>query len=110
MDSQRNETSPQTILCLAEVLQRTGLSRSNIYNRIDNGDFPHQVSLGARAMGWLKREVEDWINRRIQLRPGSSVEISESRSETEIRIPERVESRRPKTQRYMNLDLISGLM
>lgn len=98
MDLQKNETSPQTILRLKEVLQRTGLSRATIYTRIKKGEFPHQVSLGTRSVGWLKREVEDWINRRIQLRPGSRFEISERSPEAEPPIFERIQSRGHKAQ------------
>ena len=72
MDIQRSETTPNRILQLKEVLQRTGLSRATLYNRIAKSDFPHQVSLGGRAVGWIKGEVEDWINERIPLRPGSA--------------------------------------
>lgn len=99
MNSQISATSPQTILRLAEVRQRTGLSRSSIYKRIEAGEFPHQISLGARAVGWLKREVEDWINRRIQLRPGPAVEFSEESPEVQPAISERVHNRSLKTRR-----------
>ncbi len=54
-----------TILRLPEVKARTGLSRSTIYARISQGSFPKQVSLGARAVGWIDREVNDWISTRI---------------------------------------------
>jgi|HubBroStandDraft_1064217.scaffolds.fasta_scaffold48939_2 prophage regulatory protein len=72
MDFQGSEASPNTILRLTDVLRRTGLSRSTLYNRIAKGEFPHQVSLGGRAIGWIKGEVEDWINDRISLRPRSA--------------------------------------
>ena len=36
-------------LRLPEVLARTGLSRSTIYVRLDQGRFPRPVSLGARG-------------------------------------------------------------
>jgi prophage regulatory protein len=41
------------ILRLADVLHLTGLSRSSIYLKIANGQFPKQLSLGARS--WLAR-------------------------------------------------------
>lgn len=49
------------ILRLPLVQQRTGLSRSSIYLRIAGGTFPKQVSLGARAVGWLESDVEQWL-------------------------------------------------
>jgi len=29
------------------------------------GTFPHPVSLGARAVGWVESEIESWISRKI---------------------------------------------
>lgn len=52
-------------LRLPEVLARTGLSRSTIYVRLDQGRFPRPVSLGARAVGWIESEVDEWIRKRI---------------------------------------------
>ena len=60
------ETALQVrILRLPEVLARTGLSRSTIYVRLDQGRFPRPVSLGARAVGWIEAEVDEWIRDRI---------------------------------------------
>lgn len=53
------------LLRLPEVLARTGLSRSTIYVRLDQGRFPRPVSLGARAVGWIESEVDEWIRDRI---------------------------------------------
>jgi prophage regulatory protein len=60
----RNPAS--TILRLKQVKVRTGLARSTLYERIKAGDFPPQVSLGARAVGWLEADVEAWIGARIE--------------------------------------------
>ena len=57
----------QTVLRLALVKQRTGLSRSSIYNGIKQGTFPAQISLGPRAVGWLESGIDDWIESRIAL-------------------------------------------
>lgn len=57
------------ILRLPAVKARTGLSRSTIYLRISRGEFPRQVPLGSPAcVGWVEREVEQWISRRIHER------------------------------------------
>lgn len=81
LDFERSDAAPDTILRLSDVLKRTGLSRATIYNRIAKNEFPHQITLGERAVGWLNSEVESWINRRILLRPGPPPEmlVSESR-------------------------------
>ena len=49
------------ILRLPQVIAKTGLSRTTIYNRISDGLFPKPVNLGPRAVGWLNHEVNDWI-------------------------------------------------
>jgi prophage regulatory protein len=49
------------ILRLPAVKASTGLSRSMIYQLIAAGDFPRQINLGARAVGWLESDVQAWI-------------------------------------------------
>jgi prophage regulatory protein len=61
---------PEKILRLPNVLDRTGMSRSTVYLRVTEGMFPRPVSLGARAVGWIETEVEEWIARQIEV-PGS---------------------------------------
>ena len=56
------------ILRLKQVKARTGLSRSSIYAKISEGDFPAQVLLGKRAVGFVESEVEAWITSRIEAR------------------------------------------
>jgi prophage regulatory protein len=53
------------ILRLPEVTARTGLGRSTLYARIQAGEFPPPVSLGARAVGWPEADVAAWIDARI---------------------------------------------
>jgi len=53
------------IIRLNEVKVITGLSRSTIYLRMAEGNFPQQISLGSRAVGWINSEVIDWIEQRI---------------------------------------------
>jgi hypothetical protein len=38
-----------------------------VYLRIAKGEFPKPVSLGARAVGWIETEVEDWIAHQIKV-------------------------------------------
>ena len=53
------------VLRLTEVCDRTGLSKSSIYKKMDEFDFPKSISLGARAVAWLEEEIEQWIQTRI---------------------------------------------
>lgn len=48
-------------LKLKEVMQKTALSRSAIYRKMDEESFPKSVSLGDRAVAWIESEVEGWM-------------------------------------------------
>ena len=54
------------ILRLPSIKDRTGLSRSTIYLRIKKGDFPKPISLGDRAVGWLEKDIDDWLEQKIK--------------------------------------------
>ena len=54
------------ILRLPTVKTRTGLSRSTIYLRISRGEFPDSISLGGRAVGWVEKDINDWLDQRIE--------------------------------------------
>jgi len=55
-----------TFLRLPTVKARTGLSRSTIYLRISENQFPKPVSLGGRAVGWIESEVDSWLEQQIE--------------------------------------------
>ena len=57
--------TPERFLPLPEVLPRTGLSKSTTYAQIREGSFPKHISLGARRVGWLESEVNQWIAQRV---------------------------------------------
>ena len=56
-----SQISTQRIIRLPEVMGRTGLSRSSIYNFIASGTFPKRIKLGARSMGFIESEINLWI-------------------------------------------------
>lgn len=58
------------IVRLPEVKALTGLSRSTVYERIREGQFPRPVGLGGRNVGWVEGEVTDWIQGRIAIARG----------------------------------------
>jgi prophage regulatory protein len=60
--------SPTVIIHRAEVLRRTGLKRSTMYNLIRRGEFPAQIRLTDGTVGWDSAEVENWIQQRKALR------------------------------------------
>jgi prophage regulatory protein len=54
------------MLRLPDVIEKTALSRSQIYRLIALGTFPGQIQLGERASGWVEEEVERWLLKRIE--------------------------------------------
>ena len=56
------------IIRLPEVMAATGESRSTIYRRISDGEFPKPVKLGPKSVGWVEEEIADYNMRRIAAR------------------------------------------
>ena len=54
------------ILRLPFVIKQTGLSRSSIYLRMANNEFPASISLGGRAVGWLEEDINNWLEQKIK--------------------------------------------
>lgn len=49
---------------LPTVLDRTGLSESQILRMEQDGDFPPRRRIGERAVAWLASEVIQWMRGR----------------------------------------------
>jgi len=56
----------KAILRLNATLAKTGLSRSVLYSEISKGNFPKQISLTERSVGFLESEVDSWIDERVK--------------------------------------------
>lgn len=60
-----------TILRQKQVSERTGISRSSIYDKINplsprhDPSFPRQVQLGPASVGWRESEIDAWIETRV---------------------------------------------
>ena len=56
------------IIRLPQLMQRSGLARSTIYDRMNkksrryDATFPQKLKLGGSAVGWLESEVEQWLS------------------------------------------------
>jgi prophage regulatory protein len=46
---------------MGEVMKRTGLNSSKIYELIRKGEFPKWSNLPKIASGWLKSDIETWL-------------------------------------------------
>ena len=56
-------------LRLPQVKELTGLGRSTIYNKINEGVFPKQISLGGRCVAWNSSEISEWMEQCVATRP-----------------------------------------
>ena len=78
-DPENNSATPlrtplldEDMLRLPSVLQRTGLSRSTLYDQIKKGQFPAPLRISERSSGWRASEVEQWIASRTSAGSGSN--------------------------------------
>jgi prophage regulatory protein len=56
-----NDLSSDRIHRLEAVLQRTGLSRSTLYRKIQAGSFPPQIKIAERCAGWRESDLQRWL-------------------------------------------------
>jgi len=54
--------SPPRILRLKSVLERTGLSRSTLYRKVQERTFPRALRISARCTGWRESDIEAWLD------------------------------------------------
>ena len=47
---------------------KTGLSRTQLYDKVHQGKFPKPVKIGAKAVAWVEAEVDQWLADRIAAR------------------------------------------
>ena len=52
---------PDRILRINAVLERTGLTRSTLYRKIERGTFPQQIKLSERCAGWRESAINAWL-------------------------------------------------
>jgi len=55
--------APDRILRIKTVLERTGLSRSTMYRKMQNGTFPQSVRISTRCAGWRESAVNAWLRK-----------------------------------------------
>lgn len=61
------------ILSISDVVVRTNLSRSTIYELCKKGNFPKQIPLTPRRVGWIEEMVDGWIRAKCAAVTGISV-------------------------------------
>ena len=56
------------LISLKDVMTRTALSKSTIYQLIKDGLFPKSVNITTRRVAWLAHEIDSWLSERINAR------------------------------------------
>jgi prophage regulatory protein len=76
MELQVNTSNQETIrkvMRIQSVLQKTGLSKTQLYRMMHDGAFPAPASLSQRIRAWDSLEVESWLEERFAKRENRSV-------------------------------------
>jgi prophage regulatory protein len=53
--------TPDRILRINAVQERTGLCRSTLYRKMQNGTFPQSIKISTRCAGWRESAVIQWL-------------------------------------------------
>lgn len=61
----------ERLLRLPDVIARTGLGKSAIYQRMRESKFPLSLKLGPRSIAWPESEISRWIAERIRASRGA---------------------------------------
>ena len=51
-----------------ELLELLGISATTLYDWIEHGGFPKQISLGRNSVAWLQSEVDQYLEERARKR------------------------------------------
>ncbi len=62
MNAQIHRPEPNRLLKIGEVARLTTMHRATIYRAIARGEFPEQIRLTPRRVGWDLAEIRDWID------------------------------------------------
>jgi len=63
---QNDMSNEITMLRLDQVRQIVGLSRTTIYTMMAAGQFPKQVQISLKAVGWPRAEIQQWLAERVK--------------------------------------------
>ena len=59
---------PIRMLKLSQVVERTGLGKTSIYDLQKGGRFPRSVHVTGHSVRWIEAEVEAWLELQAQAR------------------------------------------
>ncbi|MHB8989219.1 MAG: helix-turn-helix transcriptional regulator [Desulfobulbia bacterium] len=64
------EQKQDRVMRKKEVLATVGLSDVSIWRQERAGTFPRRMKLGGNSVGWLKSEIDGWLQDRATERAG----------------------------------------
>lgn len=67
-DAGKISVTRRRVLRLPAVINRTGLSRSQIYRLMELNEFPHSARISQAVSGWDEGEVDQWLNLKFNAR------------------------------------------
>lgn len=56
--------TPGRVLRIREVCERTGRSRTMVYDDVKAGRFPAPIKIGLRAIAWREGDIDHWLETR----------------------------------------------
>ncbi|MFX1761397.1 AlpA family phage regulatory protein [Paraburkholderia sp. A1RI-2L] len=59
--SKATSPAPRRIIRMRALSQRIGLSKTEIYRRLQSGSFVTPLKLGERSIGFDEAEVDAWL-------------------------------------------------
>ncbi len=63
MNAHANWTAPIELIKIGQVARLTSMHRATIYRAIKRDEFPRQIRLSRRRVGWDLAEIREWIDR-----------------------------------------------
>ena len=65
-------TLPELILT-SEIVQRIPYSQNHLRRLEAKGSFPKRIRIGANRVAWVRQEIDNWIEARLNARNGEDV-------------------------------------
>lgn len=56
------------IIKVPEVLERCAMSKASLYRMLQRNEFPRQVRISIRSIGFYEHEVNEWLAERIRVK------------------------------------------
>jgi prophage regulatory protein len=68
----RLSTTPELIVA-DDIAKRIPYSQNQLRRLEAQGTFPKRVRIGANRVAWVRQEIDDWIEARLNARNGGDV-------------------------------------